>query len=219
MCMISKFEQLIGLFEEIDKTLNEKVNLYVIGGAVMLYHKLKVETKDIDLVVDSLREFIVTEKTLKNMGFVAKLPTAEYKKVNISQMFIKGEWRIDLFQKTVCKGFMLSEGMKERSTKVIGLKNINVFLCSTTDIFMFKTFTEREADIADCISLARSEVDWKAMLREINSQIQSSGNKIWITWIGERLDILEERGLKIPIMGEINKLREKYFSEQEKEMP
>ena len=216
MCMISKFEQLIVLFEEIDKTLNEKVNLYVIGGAVMLYHKLKVETKDIDVVVDSLREFIVTEKTLKNMGFVAKLPTAEYKKVNISQMFIREEWRIDLFQKTVCKGFMLSEGMKERSTKGIGLKNINVFLCSPTDIFMFKTFTEREADIADCISLARSEVNWKAMLREINSQIQVSGNKIWITWIGERLDILEERGLKIPIMSEINKLREKYFSEREK---
>ncbi|MFH1916204.1 MAG: hypothetical protein ABIJ21_02985 [Nanoarchaeota archaeon] len=49
-----------------------------------------------------------------------------------------------------------------------------------------------------------------------NSQIRTSGNKVWITWIGERLDILEERGLNIPIMKDIDSLREKFFGDFEK---
>ena len=58
--MIFKFEQLDEVFSEIDNLLNEKVHFYVIGGAVMLYHGLKVGTKDVDIVVYSQKEFIST---------------------------------------------------------------------------------------------------------------------------------------------------------------
>lgn len=106
--------------------------------------------------------------------------------------------------------------MKKRAQNIRKLKNLNIYLCSTTDIFMFKTFTEREGDIADCISLTESEIDFDAMLDEINKQILNSGNKVWITYIGERMDLLVERGLNIPIMSQINKLRDNYFDEYEK---
>ncbi len=211
MFMISRFEQLDEMFNKFDKKLQEKVHFYVIGGAVMLYHGLKVSTKDVDVVVDSRKEFIATEKALKAAGFTAKLLSAEYKKLDLSQIFIKGDFRIDLFQKTVCKGFILSEGIKKRAQKIRELKHLTVYVCSTTDIFLFKTFTEREGDIADCISLARSAIDWDEMLEEIAQQMEISGNKVWITYIGERMDLLLERGIRIPIMDKIDRLREEYF--------
>ncbi|MBI4440010.1 hypothetical protein HY638_03485 [Candidatus Woesearchaeota archaeon] len=211
--MISEFSQLDEIFEELDRTLNGKVNFYVIGGAVMLYHGLKVGTKDVDIVVGSRKEFIATEKSLKKSGFTTKLPSTEYSKFDLNQIFIKGDFRIDLFQRTVCKGFVLSEGMKRRAQKVRVLKHLTVFLCSTTDIFLFKTFTEREGDIADCISLAQSAIDWDEMFDEISRQMETSGNKVWITYIGERMDLLLERGIRIPIMGKIDRLREEYFDD------
>jgi tRNA nucleotidyltransferase/poly(A) polymerase len=107
--MISKFEQLNDLFNELDKTLNDKIDFYIIGGAVMLYHTLKTATKDVDIVVDSPKEFIATEKALRKINFTTKLPTAEYKKFDLNQIFIRGDFRIDLFQRTVCKGSENSE--------------------------------------------------------------------------------------------------------------
>ena len=157
--MISKFEELNSLFEELDKSLTEKVHFYVIGGAVMLYYNLKTGTKDVDIIVDSSKEFRAVKDALKKMEFTAKVPTSEYKKFDISQIFMREDYRIDLFQKTVCNGFQLSDNMKKRSKKINELNNLRVFLCSTTDIFMFKTFTERDGDIDDCMSLAEIEID------------------------------------------------------------
>lgn len=216
--MISKFEQLDEVFNKLDKALSGKVHFHVIGGAVMLYHGLKTATKDIDVVVDRQKEFIATEKALKSAGFATKLPSMEYKKFDLNQIFVKEDFRIDLFQRTVCNGFILSEGMKKRAQKVRELEHLIVSLCSTTDIFLFKTFTEREGDIADCISLTQSAIDWDEMLDEINEQMKTSGNKVWITYIGERMDLLLERGVRIPIMGKVDQLREEFFDEAEKRL-
>jgi len=214
--MILNFDDLNKLFEEIDKNLKEKVHFYVIGGAVMLYHKLKTSTKDVDIVVDSPEEFRAMEKLLKELGFESKIPTIEYKKFDLNQIFVRDDYRIDLFQRTVCKGFILSKNMMKRAENIINLNNLSVSLCSTTDIFMFKTFTERPGDIDDCISLAEKKIDWKSMLTEIKDQIKTSGQKVWITYIGGRLELLEDKALVIPIMKDIDKLRAEYFDDLEK---
>ena len=54
------------------------------------------------------------------------------------------------------------------------------------------------------------------MLDEIKKQIETSGNKVWITYIGERMDLLLERGINIPIMNKIDTLREEYYDDYEK---
>ena len=217
--MISKFDELSRLFDEIDDHLTEDVHFYVIGGAMLMYHGLKDATKDIDIIVDHETEFDQVQKTLKKLKFTTRVPTNEYKKVDLSQIFVRDDFRIDLFHKVVCKGFELSAAMKKRATRIAKLKHLAVWLCSNEDVLLFKTFTEREGDISDCLSLARQKsLDWGAILEEIEHQIQTSGNKVWITWIGERLDILEERGLQIPIMKEVNKLREAYFDDLEKNL-
>ncbi len=215
--MISRFEDLNRLFDEIDKLLGEDVSFYVIGGAMMLYYGVKDSTKDIDIVVDKENEFLIVQRTLNKIGFIKKVPSIEYRRVDLSQIFIRGDFRIDLFNKIVCKGFQLSYSMKNGAKKIIQLKHLSVFICSNEDVFLFKTFTEREGDISDCIAIAqKTSLDWAAILKELKYQISLSGNKIWITWVGERFDILEERGLEIPVIKDINKLREKFYKEYEK---
>jgi hypothetical protein len=216
--MISKFENLNKLFEEIDGVLEKNVHFFIIGGAMLLYHNLKNVTKDVDIIVDDLTEFKESEKILKKLKFTTKIPTSEYKNIDISQIFIRDDFRIDLFNKTVCKGFSLSEGMKKRSQEILKLKKLTVSLCSKEDVFLFKTFTEREGDINDCIALSQLELKWSEILDEIKHQIKHSKKEIWITYIGERLDILEERGLEIPILKDINPLRDKYYEELDKEL-
>ena len=218
MYMISDFEELNLLFEEIDKHLNQKAHFYIIGGAMLLYHGMKEATKDIDIIVDKESEFKTILHILKTLKFATKALTIEYGQIDISQIFVRKDFRIDLFHKTVCKGFQLSDAMVKRAEKVAALKNLSIYLCSPEDVFLFKTFTEREGDIMDCLALAqKKKIDWNIILEELKNQIRHSDSKIWVTWIGERLDILEERGLEIPIMKEVNKLREAYFAEYEKE--
>lgn len=216
--MILKFEEFNRLFKEINTALTQKIHLYIIGGAVMLYHGLKPGTKDIDMIVSSRNEFTSTTIALKEISFKTKTPTKEYKRFDISQILEREDYRIDLFQKTVCRGFQLSNKMKERSEHIIKSNNLNVSLCSPTDIFMFKTFTEREGDLDDCTSLAKTGIDWGAMLQEIKYQIEISGHPVRITYIGERLDILQNKGLEIPIMKQIDSLRMKFLEDLEKRL-
>lgn len=215
--MISDFKELNRLFEEIDGNISENASFYVIGGAMLLYYGMKPATKDIDIIVDKKSEFSILQNLLKKIGFTAKAPAFGYENVDLSQIFIRGDFRIDLFHKIVCKGFQLSDAMIKRAQKVLSLNHLSVYICSPEDVFLFKTFTERDGDITDCLSIAqKKKIDWNIMLEELKSQIKISGNSVWITFVGERLDILEERGLVIPIIKEVDILREKYFDALEK---
>lgn len=56
--MINGFDKIKDLFIEINSKLNNSINIFVIGGAVLLYQGLKDSTKDIDLIVSSKSEFL-----------------------------------------------------------------------------------------------------------------------------------------------------------------
>jgi len=183
--MISEFKQLEKLFHEIDKQLKTDVNIYVIGGVVLLYHGLKPATKDIDIITTDENEYIAFKEVLKSIKFKIKDPAGVYKKLNLSSILERNDYRIDIFYQTVCKKLSLSEGMKKRANNIIDLKHLKVFLCSNEDIFIFKSLTEREGDLEDCISLVKQGISWVIILEELVSQIETNGQDVWITWIGE----------------------------------
>jgi len=93
--------------------------------------------------------------------------------------------------------------------------HISIYFCSNEDIFVFKSLTDRDGDVIDCINLAQKKIDWKIILSEIKFQIKLSGNDVWVTWFEERLNLMEDKGLIIPIIKEIRKLSEKYYLELE----
>ena len=76
--------------------------------------------------------------------------------------------------------------------------------------------TEREGDLEDCINLAKKGLDWDIILHELKGQVKDSKKDVWITWIGERLDLLEDRGLAISIKKDIDKMTLAYYEALEK---
>lgn len=214
--MITNFKQIEELFKEIDKVTRHKIKIYTIGGAVLLEQGLKTTTKDIDVIVETKNEFLELQHSLQKTGFKPQIPGKEYSRMNLSQIFQRGDFRIDLFEKEVFEKFSLSKGMIKRARKIINLNHIEVYLCSNEDVFLFKTMTDRDGDLTDCESIVSAAVEWDTIIDELKSQINKSKQDIWITWVGERLDILEERGMVIPIMDELNKLRNKFFDDFEK---
>ncbi len=210
--MINEFKNIQEFFAELDKYVSEITVLYVFGGAALLRRGLKSATKDIDLVVESNHEFIELQNALEKTGFSKKLPCKNYGHMNLSQIFQREDFRIDLFEKEICGRFSLSAEMQKRAEKTISLDRIAVYLLSNEDIFLLKTMTERDGDINDCIKLAReTRLKWNIVLDELKNQIKNSRQDVWVTWVGERLDILQQRGLEIPIMKEVDKLRLEFF--------
>ena len=217
--MIEDFKRFESLFHELNDALQKSVHTYIIGGAALLGRGIKAATKDIDIVVATREEFLEFQKALDSINFAPTTPGKEYTHMNLSQIFQRGEFRIDLFEKEVCGKFSLSKSMMKRGEKVMKFKNLHVFLCSNEDIFLFKTMTERDGDLLDCISIATTQSpDWNSILDELKHQIKETKQDIWITWVGERLDILKERGLDIPILKEVDILREKFFEDFEKKI-
>ncbi|MBI2572461.1 nucleotidyltransferase [Candidatus Woesearchaeota archaeon] len=210
--MIETFTEIEKLFVELNNAINTKVNVYVIGGAALLKRGMKAATKDIDLIVANKEAFFEIQNSLKKINFVVRIPSKEYANMNLNQIFQRDDFRIDLFETEVCGKFSLSQSMIQRAEKVIELSHITVFLCSNEDIFLFKTMTQREGDLTDCISISSTQnPNWDIILEELQNQIKQRKRDIWITWIGERLDILVERGVDIPIMDEVDRLRKMYF--------
>lgn len=209
--MLTEFKKIEELFAQIEKAMNSKTRLFIIGGAALMYQGLKTATKDIDIIVKTRKEFLEFQKTLVNIGFETRIPDKGYHRMNLSQIFQKQDYRIDLFENEVCGKLSLTEQMMQRAKIVLNLEKLEISLCSNEDILLFKTITEREGDLDDCISLARTGLHWNVILEELQNQIQNSKQDVWITWIGERFDILEDRGLTIPIMKDVNRLRDIYF--------
>jgi len=214
--MISNFDEINELFKEINNSVSDKINIYVIGGAMLLYHGLKPATKDIDVIVFEKSEYTLFGNALTKIGFEPKVLTNEYKHLNLNEILVRDDFRVDLFHKIVCKGFSLTDTMISRAEPIIELSKLKVFLCSNEDVFLFKTLTEREGDLEDCIAISRRGLNWNEILTELKLQIDISKRNVWITYVGERLDILEERGMIIPIMKEIDKLRTEYYEKLEK---
>ena len=83
---------------------------------------LKTATKDIDCIVDTDKEYELLKQRLNNIKFNSQKVGQEYLNFNLSNIFIREDFRIDLFTKKVCGKFSLSKTMKERSELVFKKK-------------------------------------------------------------------------------------------------
>src|SRR3989344_2475693 len=179
--MITTFKEIEELFAEINNSMSKKVKVYVVGGAALLRRGMKAATKDIDVVVATKHEFFEIQNALAKIKFISQAPGKEYTHMGLSELFQRKDFRIDLFEKEVCGRFSLSKGMIKRAENAIKLSHLDVFLCSSEDIFLFKTMTEREGDITDCMGIAATQnPNWNVILEELQSQIKQSRQDIWI---------------------------------------
>ena len=218
--MISDYSQIQELFAELDGRISERVAVYMIGGGALMKRGLKTQTKDIDIIVGTEREYDAVLDAFVGMGFFSEIPGGHYGRLSIPGILKRDDFRVDLFCKEVCGRFSLSENMKERSTRSDTLSNnLDLFVCSPEDIFLFKTMTEREGDYDDCVAIIRDvkDFEWSVVLDEAQDQ-SGRGKAVWITWIANRLEEFAERGMNIPILGDIMRLSDGYIAEWERDI-
>lgn len=202
--MIEKTQSIFDFFKNFSP--NFEVNVYIIGGAALMIKGLKSSTKDIDLVVRTEKEFKEFKRALINNGFASKKPGPEYNYFHLAEIFEKEEYRIDLFLDCVCAKLRLSDGIAKRAEVVYSSGKMNVFSCSNTDIFLFKSITDRPGDKDDCISLAKAGIDWNVFLSEVKEQkrildLSIKNNEeipLWFALIYESLKLFEARGVVVP---------------------
>jgi hypothetical protein len=176
------------LIQEISKSIDQHVDLYMIGGGAMMYLGSKRYTKDLDLVVRSEGEYDAIHEALVELGFDVSKPTDGMTRADLSDTLKKGEYRIDLFSRRVCGKLQLSDTMMARAVERIETENVCLYSCSAEDVFLLKSVTEREGDADDCdrLLLNSPRFDWDALIEEIRIQM-GFGDAVWITYVAERL--------------------------------
>jgi hypothetical protein len=217
--MITDFSQIMSLFKELDEHLEKNADIFLIGGGALMKYDLRSETKDIDIVVSTKEEFNAVMDALRSMRFGEQVPDkAIYGRMTLSDIMVREEYRVDLFQECVCHKFALSERMKERASLALTLKRSRLFICSLNDIFLFKSMTERDGDLMDCRRMAEGyRLNWNAVLEEAEGQ-SVGDHGVWITWITERMEKLSEMGVNIPILKKMISLSDKYIAKWEEDV-
>lgn len=199
-----------GLVEEYSEHTDVKMDLYLIGGGALMFYGSKLSTKDIDIIVDTEDEFKELKMLLGSIGYVDSIPTSGFEKAEFKAMMVNGDNRLDIFQSKVCGKLVLSDKMRHRSTRKASFGSINLNVCSREDILIFKSITDREGDVDDCIELIKNgDLSWPVILDEIRYQV-SHGKSVWITYICEKLHIIAESGIHIPILKELDDLCDQY---------
>jgi len=215
--VIQSIKNMEDLFTEIDSKLESRVSVFVIGGGALMFHKLKSATKDIDLIVRTKKEYEELYSTLKKLGFKETALTEGGHRLTVSAVLERKDFRIDLFFEKVVGKMIYSDKMVQRSERVFEGKKLKMFSASIEDIFVFKSITDREGDKTDSEEIIKQKPDWKIVLEEIKEQ-SKKGEDVWITYINERLIKFEEKGYKIPIIKETEKLAEEFYENLEKSL-
>ncbi|MCK5396783.1 MAG: hypothetical protein KAJ33_00865 [Thermoplasmata archaeon] len=193
-------DELITVLEEVSKHLVAETTVYLIGGLGMVLHGYKAITRDVDIVFDSdedLKRFITAAEKAGMKSISDK--SAEYVQLG-PQHILENQAgiRLDIFYKQVCNGLILSEDMKQRAQTKLEFHNLTVHAMSGEDIFLFKSITLRDDDLADMASIAAMELDWNTIYLEIRKQPNSEE---WFPRVRERLmELKDEYGVDSPLI-------------------
>lgn len=201
MSVIKKFGEsdLIGVLGSIGSNLKRKVSIYLIGGCAMTFMGAKLATKDIDLICTSTKDVKDLVGAMKNADFVRVDKLAkEYKTLGAWIVMERPDkMRFDVFDRQVCGKLEIDDNMQTRATFYKSFDNLDVYLMSGEDIFLFKGMTERTDDLDDMRILVERGIEWDAVKSECLSQKKSDE---WAGALGSKLlDLQEKFGIKSPI--------------------
>ncbi len=200
----------------VDSKLSEPIDVYLIGGCTMSYARLKASTKDIDLVLRDDATFAKLESALTRSDY---LPITglrrEYEQLGAARYFEKPtapQW--DVYVRTVCRRLQLSPGMISRATREEpDLSKLRIQRLAPSDIFIFKSITERAADKDDMDVIFASGLEWDAVLDEMRWQSQNS-DVAWAVAFFQSLEEFANQGSAVPILRDLEKLADQEAGEK-----
>lgn len=195
---VNKFEKEISRFAD---NIDKSITIYLVGGVNLILRNLKDSTKDIDVVFDDRNKMGELIKALHRLEYSEDVGSVKYDRLRPDAVLKrKGSPRWDVFLGDVAGLLIFTESMKDRSElyKIYG--DLSVRLVSLTDMFLFKSVTEREGDLEDAaVIVKRGALDWEKIIEEIRVQEKKTGRYISFIVL-QTLDILKDRyGLDTPI--------------------
>jgi hypothetical protein len=181
--------------QELGAVLHAEVTAFLIGGGAMAFRGLKDTTKDIDLVVTTEAEFEQVLAALDEWGYEEVSELDEPYQQLGARLCVENNdgCRIDVFNRQVADKLIFSDGMQQRSEEYLTSGDLSVQLTALEDIFLFKTVAKRPDDIDDMNTLVQTSLDFEAIEREIETQIELLDGKRFTTHIRESLDELYEQ--------------------------
>ncbi|MFW6144455.1 MAG: DUF6036 family nucleotidyltransferase [Candidatus Natronoplasma sp.] len=190
-------------FRSVGKGLSQKTDVYLIGGGNLILRGLKDSTKDIDIVLGGKEDLDRFVSALQKAGYERNTVLKKtYERLDTRTVLEKTNHpRWDIFVEKVAGMLRLTEEMKARISKKEDYSDLTVHLVSLTDIFLFKSVTDREGDLEDAaLIMQQGEVDWDHLMGEIKKQEETS-ERIFSFSVLTTLEILEERyDLESPII-------------------
>ncbi len=205
-------------FGRIDGRLERELQVCMIGGGAMSLSGIKEATKDVDIIVMDDGDGRSLVRTLEGLGYWGVIePGDEYMKMGASFILENADsFRWDVFVAQVMGKFIFSESMRDRARSFGRYNKLKIGLASNSDIFLFKSITEREGDLEDMSSLVRAGIDSEVLLQETDVQRKLLGTEIWITYLNAKLDELDERyGITLPIKGQIDEMAGRVYDKLE----
>jgi hypothetical protein len=181
--------------QELGAVLHAEVTAFLIGGGAMAFRGLKDTTKDIDLVVTTEAEFEQLLAALDEWGYKEVSELDELYQQLGARLCVENNdgCRIDVFNRQVADKLIFSDGMQQRSEEYHTSGELSIQLTALEDIFLFKTVAKRPDDIDDMNTLVQTSLDFEAIEREIETQIELLDGKRFTTHIRESLDELYEQ--------------------------
>ncbi len=194
-------------FKSVGKELSKRMDVYLIGGDNLIMRGLKDSTKDIDIILEDEDDLDVFVDTLQEAGYERKTElTKTYERLGARNVLEKpNRARWDIFVEKVAGLLSLTQDMKDRVRKVKNYGNLTVHLVSLTDIFLFKSVTDREGDLEDAaLIMEQGKIDWEHLMEDIKEQ-ERAEERYFSFSVLSTLDILKERyDLDSPIRKELS---------------
>jgi hypothetical protein len=183
--------ELFKVLQDISNGLDSEIDAYLIGGLSMMHHGLKVVTKDVDVVFKDDADAQRFEVALGSCGFRRATGLSEaYVALGATTVMERSDgMRFDIFVERVCKKLTLTEGMRRRAERMDLEGGLHLMATTPEDIFLFKSVTDREDDLADMALLAGLGLDWEAMVDELRRE---PDNYRYLPHFASKLDALEE---------------------------
>ena len=211
---ITRREEVNELFEQLGQVLDRKVQVLLIGGAVLLEQGLKDSTKDIDVVCRNEKDKETLLFSARRLGFELVGPEKRHARLGVNRLAVKGMRNLDVFAGGISYDFELSEPMWQRAIVSRTFGDLVVRDASREDILVMKLIANREGDADDCAALMGGGLDFDAVYEEIERQYRKAGKleqKIWITYIEDGIGRQEEEfSMKVPIADRISQLANEY---------
>jgi len=160
------------VLREVSEALNHPCEAYILGGLAMMHHGAKLATKDIDIVFRKRSQALVFIRNLENLGFVeSSTRTARRRPYKTGWIMTRPDgMRFDMFDRKICDCLAFSDAMAARSIPRPLPGKLSLRVISPEDIFLLKSITDREDDLADMGMMARTGLDWGQIELELRSQ-------------------------------------------------